>query len=91
MRIVNATNEIPGMTREEAERFLESKLNLQIATIDKQGDPNIQPVWFYYDKDEGKLLIITSKLAKKTQNLRNRPTIDVLFSSHDDEWFIFIW
>ena len=70
------------MTREEAERFLESKLNLQIATIDKQGDPNIQPVWFYYDKDERKLLIITSKLAKKTQNLRNRPTI---YFSVDDE------
>jgi predicted pyridoxine 5'-phosphate oxidase superfamily flavin-nucleotide-binding protein len=65
MKIVNATNEIPGMTTgEEVEKFLESKLNLQIATIDEKGEPNIQPVWFYYDKDEGKLLIITSKLAK---------------------------
>jgi nitroimidazol reductase NimA-like FMN-containing flavoprotein (pyridoxamine 5'-phosphate oxidase superfamily) len=75
MKVVNATYEIPGMTREEAERFLESKLNLQIATIDEKGEPNIQPVWFYYDKDQGKLLITTSKLAKKTQNLRRRPTI----------------
>ena len=83
MKIVNATNEIPGMTTgEEVEKFLESKLNLQIATIDEKGEPNIQPVWFYYDKDEGKLLIITSKLAKKTQNLRNRPTI---YFSIDDE------
>ena len=82
MKVVNATYEIPGMTEEEAERFLESKLNLQIATIDEKGEPNIQPVWFYYDKDEGKLLIITSKLAKKTQNLRNRPTI---YFSVDDE------
>ena len=70
------------MTREEAERFLESKLVLQIATIDERGEPNIQPVWFYYDKDEGKLSIITSKFAKKTQNLRNRPTI---YFSIDDE------
>jgi general stress protein 26 len=75
MKVVNATYEIPGMTKEEAERFLESKLNLQIATIDEQGEPNIQPVWFYYDKDAGKLLITTSKLAKKTQNLRRKPTI----------------
>jgi general stress protein 26 len=75
MKVVNATYEIPGMTREEAERFLETKLNLQIATIDEKGEPNIQPVWFYYDKDQGKLLITTSKLAKKTQNLRRRPTI----------------
>jgi nitroimidazol reductase NimA-like FMN-containing flavoprotein (pyridoxamine 5'-phosphate oxidase superfamily) len=75
MKVVNATSEIPGMTREEAERLLESKLNLQIATMDEKGEPNIQPVWFYYDKDQGKLLITTSKLAKKTQNLRRRPTI----------------
>jgi nitroimidazol reductase NimA-like FMN-containing flavoprotein (pyridoxamine 5'-phosphate oxidase superfamily) len=75
MKVVNATSEIPGMTREEAERFLESKLNLQIATMDEKGEPNIQPVWFYYDKDQGKLLITTSKLAKKTQNLRRKRTI----------------
>jgi nitroimidazol reductase NimA-like FMN-containing flavoprotein (pyridoxamine 5'-phosphate oxidase superfamily) len=82
VKIVYAAYDIPGMTREEVERFLESKLNLQIATIDKQGDPNIQPVWFCYGKDEGKLLITTSKLAKKTQNLRNRP---IIYFSIDDE------
>ena len=70
------------MTREEVERFLESKLNLQIATIDEKGEPNIQPVWFYYDKGQGKLLITTSKLARKTQNLRRKPT---LYFSIDDE------
>jgi nitroimidazol reductase NimA-like FMN-containing flavoprotein (pyridoxamine 5'-phosphate oxidase superfamily) len=75
MKVISATSEIPGMTSEEAERFLESKLNLQIATIDEKGEPNIQPVWFYYDRDQRKLLITTSKLAKKTQNLRRNPTI----------------
>ena len=82
MKTIDATSGIPGMTREEAERFLESKLNLQIASIDEKGEPNIQPVWFYYDKDQGKLLITTSKLAKKTQNLRNRP---IIYFSIDDE------
>jgi len=82
MKIVTATSEIPGMTREEAERFLESKLNLQIATIDEQGEPNIQPVWFYYDKNTEKLMITTSKSAKKTRNLRNNPTV---YFSIDDE------
>jgi nitroimidazol reductase NimA-like FMN-containing flavoprotein (pyridoxamine 5'-phosphate oxidase superfamily) len=75
MKVISATSEIPGMTSEEAERFLESKLNLQIATIDEKGEPNIQPVWFYYNRDQRKLLITTSKLAKKTQNLRRNPTI----------------
>jgi nitroimidazol reductase NimA-like FMN-containing flavoprotein (pyridoxamine 5'-phosphate oxidase superfamily) len=82
MKIVAANPVIPAMTSEEAERFLESKLNLQLATIDEKGDPNIQPVWFYYDKGKGKLLIITSKLSKKTQNLKIRPTI---YFSIDDQ------
>jgi nitroimidazol reductase NimA-like FMN-containing flavoprotein (pyridoxamine 5'-phosphate oxidase superfamily) len=82
MKIVNATSEVPGMTEEEVEIFLESKLNLQMATIDEQGEPNIQPVWFFYDKNEEKLTINTSKLAKKTQNLRNKP---IVYFSIDDE------
>jgi PPOX class probable F420-dependent enzyme len=82
MKILAATSEIPSMTREEVETFLESKLNLQIATIDEQGEPNIQPVWFYYDKNTEKLIITTSKSAKKTRNLRNKPSV---YFSIDDE------
>jgi len=82
MKVIKATYETPGMIREEAERFLEGKLNLQVATIDEKDEPNIQPVWFYYDKDTGKLLLTTSKLAKKAQNLRRKPTI---YFSIDDE------
>ena len=72
MKIISATSEIPSMSKEEVERFLESKLNLQLATIDERGDPNIQPVWFYYDKDGEKLWINTSKSARKTQNIRKK-------------------
>jgi nitroimidazol reductase NimA-like FMN-containing flavoprotein (pyridoxamine 5'-phosphate oxidase superfamily) len=82
MKIISANTEAPGMTKEEVDRFLESNLNLQIATIDEQGEPNIQPVWFYYDKNREKLLVTTSKIAKKTQNLRNKPN---LYFSIDDE------
>jgi nitroimidazol reductase NimA-like FMN-containing flavoprotein (pyridoxamine 5'-phosphate oxidase superfamily) len=82
MKIFQATSEIPGMTSEEVDRFLESKLNLQLATIDEQGWPNIHPVWFYFDKNDGKLLLTTSKLAKKTQNLRDKPSV---YFSIDDE------
>ena len=82
MKIISATSEIPSMSTEEVERFLENTLNLQLATIDKQGDPNIQPVWFYYDKDVEKLWINTSKSARKTQNIRKRSTI---YFSIDDE------
>jgi PPOX class probable F420-dependent enzyme len=82
MKIISATPEIPSMSKEEVERFLENSLNLQLATIDEQGDPNIQPVWFYYDKDGEKLWINTSKSARKTQNIRKRSTI---YFSIDDE------
>ena len=72
------------MTKEEVDKFLAGNLMLQMATIDKQGEPNIQPVWFYYDKKGEKLLVTTSKLAKKVQNLRNKPS---LYFSVDDENF----
>ena len=84
MKIISATTETPGMTKKEIDRFLESKLMLQMSTIDKQGEPNIQPVWFYYDKNREKLLVTTAKIAKKTQNLRNKP---ILYFSIDDENF----
>ena len=41
---------IPAMNEQEVINFLQSKLNLQLATIDENGDPNIQPVWFDYEK-----------------------------------------
>jgi hypothetical protein len=44
MKIISATSETPGMTKEEINRFLKSKLMLQIATIDERSEPNIQPV-----------------------------------------------
>ena len=74
VKVLKANSEIPSMNMEEAERFLESKLNLQFATIDNKGDPNIQPVWFYYDKNEEKLFIMTGKKTSKSQNVRERHT-----------------
>jgi nitroimidazol reductase NimA-like FMN-containing flavoprotein (pyridoxamine 5'-phosphate oxidase superfamily) len=72
------------MINEEVEKFLESKLLLQIGTIDDEGDPNIQPVWFVYNKDREKLLIITPKVARKVENLRSKP--DVYFSIDDENF-----
>ncbi|MCI0565262.1 MAG: pyridoxamine 5'-phosphate oxidase family protein [Nitrososphaera sp.] len=71
------------MTEKEVERFLDSKLNIQLATIDEEGYPNIQPVWFYYDKDSDKLYTGTQKMTKKVQNMRRNP--DKVYFSIDDE------
>ena len=63
------------MSEEEVGRFLESKLNLQFGTIDEEGDPNIQPVWFDYDKEREKLMIMTAKVAKKVRYLQSKPIV----------------
>jgi general stress protein 26 len=55
---------------------------LQLAPIDELGEPNIQPVWFYYNKDGETLTITTPKSSKKTQNARSKPAI---YFSIDDE------
>jgi nitroimidazol reductase NimA-like FMN-containing flavoprotein (pyridoxamine 5'-phosphate oxidase superfamily) len=84
MKIISAITSTPSMSKEEVDAFLESKLNLQIGTIDDDGDPNIQPVWFNYDKDREKFLIITPKATRKIKNLRNKPNV---YFSIDDENF----
>jgi general stress protein 26 len=89
MKIISAIANTPTMREEEVDRFLlESKLNLQLATIDEKGDPNIQPVWFYYDKSNNnnkkKLLIMTPKTSKKVQNIRKKSNV---YFSIDEENF----
>ena len=75
MKIIQAIPEIPSMTMGEARLFLENKLNLQLATLDSKGDPNIQPVWFNYNPDEKKIFIMTGKMTKKTQNVKQKPNV----------------
>jgi general stress protein 26 len=84
VKIISAITGTPSMNKDEVDKFLESKLLLQIGTIDDEGNPNIQPVWFDYDKDREKLLIITPKIAKKVENLRTKSNV---YFSIDDENF----
>jgi nitroimidazol reductase NimA-like FMN-containing flavoprotein (pyridoxamine 5'-phosphate oxidase superfamily) len=81
MKIISAVISSPSMSKEEVDTFLEKKLNLQIGTIDDKGDPNIHPVWFNYDKDREKFLIITPIATQKIKNLLNKA--NVYFSLDD--------
>jgi general stress protein 26 len=80
---------IPGMpkpvTESEVNNFLQRKLNIQIASIDDEGYPIIQPTWFLYDNDSGKLYTGTSKMTRKVQNIQRNP--DKIYFSIDDENF----
>ncbi len=78
---------LPGMpkpiTEREINNLLQSKLNIQIATIDEEGYPIIHPIWFLYDNDSGKLYITTSKMTRKVQNIQR--SLDKIYFSIDDE------
>jgi general stress protein 26 len=84
---VKLIQSLPGMpnkvTEEEVNSFLKSKLNLQLATIDEDGYPSIQPVWFLYDKESGKIYISTQKTTRKARNLSTNS--DRIYFSIDDE------
>jgi uncharacterized pyridoxamine 5'-phosphate oxidase family protein len=73
------------VTETEVINFLASKLNIQIATIDEEGYPMIQPIWFIYDNESSKIYIDTQKTTKKFQNIRRNP--DKIYYSIDDENF----
>ena len=78
---------IPGVSTNETEvgRFLESNLNLQLATLEEDNYPNINQVWFYYDKNSGKIYATTHKETRKVQNILKNP--DKIYFSIDDENF----
>lgn len=83
MKIINA---IPGFgpdfTEEKVNQFLQSKLNLQLGTIDDKGEPCINPVWFIHQNS--KLYVTTPEHSRKAQNaLRG----DAIYFSIDDETF----
>jgi len=77
MRILNASPGFGVPLNEEAIKdFLTNgKLIVHLGTIDEKGDANIHPGWYYYDPSKNKMYVETSKLAKKTYNLRRNENI----------------
>ncbi len=84
MKLIQAIPNMPKpVTEHEVNTFLEAKLNMQLATLDEEGYPVIQPTWFLHDKQSGKLYTGTQKLTRKVQNIRRNP--DKIYFSIDDE------
>ena len=84
MKIIQAIPNIPNpVTEAEVIDFLASKLNMQIAIIDEEGCPMIQPIWFVYDKESDKMYMATQKMTKKIQNIRRNP--DKIYFSIDND------
>jgi len=85
LKVIQAIPNMPNPVT-ETEVFLASLqlLNVQIATIDEEGYPMIQPIWFIYDKESSKIYIGTQKMTK-FQNIRRNP--DKIYFSIADENF----
>jgi nitroimidazol reductase NimA-like FMN-containing flavoprotein (pyridoxamine 5'-phosphate oxidase superfamily) len=84
LKVIQALPDMPKpVTETEVNNFLQSKLNIEIATIDEEGYPIIHPLWFLYDNDSGKVYIGTAKMTRKVQNIQRSP--DKIYFSIDDE------
>jgi len=82
---VEIYNASPGfgaaMSKSEIDDFLQnSKLNLQLGTVDQKGEPMIHTVWYYYMND--KIYIETSKNSQKANNIRRK---NMIYFCIDDE------
>lgn len=86
MKLIQALPDIPNkVTDKEVSDFLERKLNLQLATIDEDGYPLIQPLWFLFDNEAGKIYVATQKMTRKAHNMYENPK--KIYFSIDDENF----
>ena len=65
-----------GMSREEMESFLAEVRNIMVATIRKDGRPQMTPNWFIWQ--DGKLYISTTKTRAKYTNLKRDPRIQLV-------------
>jgi nitroimidazol reductase NimA-like FMN-containing flavoprotein (pyridoxamine 5'-phosphate oxidase superfamily) len=73
------------MTDAEAQEFLtESRSVIRLGTIDDSGDPNIHPVWYYFEPRGQKLYAFVAKNSKKARNIGKRRRI--YFDVDQDRW-----
>lgn len=69
-----------GMTPQEMESFLtETKIFAKVASVNAEGWPYVNPVWYEYDG--GAFYLVTKELAQLTQNLRGNPRCSVLIDN----------
>ena len=77
MRIFNAG---PGftspLTEQEVKDFLiNDKFIMHIGTIDEHGDPNIHPIWYYYNTSNNNIYVGTAKNSKKYVNILEKHSV----------------
>jgi PPOX class probable F420-dependent enzyme len=66
-----------GQVPEQYHDILESTTLGHLATIDENGLPNVNPVWFLWDGEH--VLLSVRPVTKKYKNLRNDPHVAISF------------
>lgn len=58
----------------EAEDFLaKQKTPMRLGTVDRDGDPQIHPVWYHFAS--GRLYLMSDKNVRKIQNIRRKNNV----------------
>jgi pyridoxamine 5'-phosphate oxidase-like protein len=64
------------MSADELRRFLAEEMKVQVATLNKKGEPHL--VTMFYTLEEGKIAFTTYASSQKVVNLRRDPTMTCL-------------
>ena len=69
------------LTPDETEKLLAGKCLANLATVNRDGSPQVTPVWYGYR--DGKFMIITHDSVLKTRNIRRDPRVSVSIATPD--------
>ena len=67
------------MTIDEMEQFLGGTCLANLATLKRDGSPQVAPVWYEYR--DGKFFVSTAGFAAKARNVRRDPRVSVSINS----------
>jgi PPOX class probable F420-dependent enzyme len=68
--------QLPAMTEDELDAFLEEAQFARLGTLNEDGSIHIAPIFFRYE--DGKILMATQCLSRKTRNIKRNPHVTVL-------------
>ena len=69
------------LTPDEMQELLAGKCLANLATVNRDGSPQVTPVWYGYR--DGKFMIITHDSVLKTRNIRRDPRVSVSIATPD--------
>ena len=73
-----------AMTPGEMEEYLKGKCLANLATLKRDGSPQVAPVWYQYR--DGKFFVSTAGFAAKARNVRRDPRVSVSIASPDEPY-----